>query len=42
MSTFEHLLSGFGTALLPFNLLMALVGALLGTAIGVLPGIGPA
>ena len=35
-------MGGFETALLPFNLLMALVGTLLGTAIGVLPGIGPA
>ena len=41
-STFANLMSGFATALLPFNLLMALVGTLLGTAIGVLPGIGPA
>ena len=41
-STFANLMGGFETALLPFNLLMALVGTLLGTAIGVLPGIGPA
>jgi putative tricarboxylic transport membrane protein len=41
-STFDLLMSGFSTALLPFNLLMALIGTVLGTAIGVLPGIGPA
>jgi TctA family transporter len=32
---------GFGTALSPENLLYCFVGALLGTFIGVLPGIGP-
>ncbi|CRK56072.1 TctA citrate transporter [Alloactinosynnema sp. L-07] len=42
MSTFENLLAGFGTALTPTHLLLAAVGVLLGTAIGVLPGIGPA
>ena len=36
------LLDGFGTALTPVNLLCAAIGVLLGTAIGVLPGIGPA
>jgi putative tricarboxylic transport membrane protein len=38
----EGLAQGFGVALQPVNLLWAFVGALLGTAIGVLPGIGPA
>jgi putative tricarboxylic transport membrane protein len=38
---FEHLLNGFGVALQPFNLLIALVGCLIGTIIGVLPGLGP-
>jgi putative tricarboxylic transport membrane protein len=33
---------GFGVALQPINLFWAFVGSLLGTAIGVLPGIGPA
>ncbi|MFD5827387.1 tripartite tricarboxylate transporter permease [Lentzea sp. NPDC060358] len=38
----EQLLDGFATALTPTHLLLAAVGVLLGTAIGVLPGIGPA
>lgn len=42
METFDYLLQGFGVALQPANLLWALVGCTLGTAIGVLPGIGPA
>ena len=36
------LLDGFATALTPTYLLFALVGVVLGTAVGVLPGIGPA
>lgn len=36
------LLAGFATALQPAYLLYALVGVTLGTAVGVLPGIGPA
>jgi putative tricarboxylic transport membrane protein len=36
-----HLASGFGAALTPTNLLMAVVGSLLGTLVGVLPGLGP-
>ena len=39
---FDALLNGFAVALQPMNLLWALVGCSLGTAIGVLPGIGPA
>jgi putative tricarboxylic transport membrane protein len=42
MEGLTSLLEGFGTALTPVNLLYAFVGVLLGTAIGVLPGIGPA
>jgi putative tricarboxylic transport membrane protein len=42
MNAFTSLIDGFGTALTPVNLLWAAVGVLLGTAIGVLPGIGPA
>jgi putative tricarboxylic transport membrane protein len=38
----DLLLQGFETALTPENLLFATVGVLLGTAVGVLPGIGPA
>ncbi|MHA7242492.1 tripartite tricarboxylate transporter permease [Paeniglutamicibacter antarcticus] len=36
------LMQGFATAATPMNLLFALIGVLLGTAVGVLPGIGPA
>ncbi len=39
---FSSLASGFATALVPTNLMWGFVGCLLGTAIGVLPGIGPA
>jgi putative tricarboxylic transport membrane protein len=42
METFELLSNGFAIALQPMNLLWALVGVTLGTAIGVLPGLGPA
>ena len=42
MDTFNLLLQGFGTALSLTNLLWALFGCALGTAVGVLPGIGPA
>jgi Tripartite tricarboxylate transporter TctA family len=37
----HHLAIGFGAALSPENLFYCFVGALLGTFIGVLPGIGP-
>ncbi len=36
-----QLAAGFGAALSPMNLLMAALGALLGTFVGVLPGLGP-
>jgi putative tricarboxylic transport membrane protein len=36
------LLQGFESALTPTNLLFAVIGVMLGTAVGVLPGIGPA
>ncbi|QGK72306.1 tripartite tricarboxylate transporter permease [Allosaccharopolyspora coralli] len=42
MESVGLLLDGFATALSPINLLWAAIGVLLGTAIGVLPGIGPA
>jgi putative tricarboxylic transport membrane protein len=42
MDVFNLLMEGFGTALTPINLLYACIGVLLGTAVGVLPGIGPA
>ncbi|OFX13004.1 MAG: tripartite tricarboxylate transporter TctA [Armatimonadetes bacterium RBG_19FT_COMBO_69_19] len=41
MEVWQHLLFGFGVALRPENLGLALAGALLGTIVGVLPGIGP-
>jgi putative tricarboxylic transport membrane protein len=37
----ENFLLGFEVALAPHNLLFAGIGAVLGTAIGVLPGLGP-
>ena len=40
--TINLLLGGFATAATPLNLLWALAGCALGTAIGVLPGLGPA
>jgi putative tricarboxylic transport membrane protein len=42
METLSLLVSGFATALQPINLMWAFIGCALGTAIGVLPGIGPA
>ena len=42
MDTLQHLMQGFGVALAPVNLMWGFVGVTLGTAIGVLPGVGPA
>ncbi|MEK1900768.1 MAG: tripartite tricarboxylate transporter permease, partial [Rhizobium sp.] len=42
MSTFEFLWQGILVAAQPINLLYAFIGVTLGTAVGVLPGIGPA
>jgi putative tricarboxylic transport membrane protein len=42
MDIWQQLLGGFVTAGTPINLLWSLVGCALGTAVGVLPGIGPA
>jgi len=42
MEVWDLLLQGFATAGTPVNLLWAFVGCALGTAVGVLPGIGPA
>ncbi len=39
---FENLLLGFQVAVTPFNVFVAVVGVLLGTIIGVLPGLGGA
>jgi putative tricarboxylic transport membrane protein len=42
MEALSDLLNGFATALTPTNLAWAALGVILGTAVGVLPGIGPA
>ncbi|MBN8630147.1 MAG: tripartite tricarboxylate transporter permease [Rhodobacterales bacterium] len=42
MESFSLLLQGLSTALDPMILMYALIGVTLGTAVGVLPGIGPA
>jgi len=42
LDTLANLANGFAVALTPINLLWAVVGVTLGTAIGVLPGLGPA
>ncbi len=42
MDIWQNLLAGFATAATPVNLLWAFVGCAVGTAIGVLPGLGPA
>ncbi|MFJ1299594.1 tripartite tricarboxylate transporter permease [Bordetella genomosp. 5] len=41
MELFDNLMMGFGVAFTPENLAYALLGCVLGTLIGVLPGIGP-
>ena len=41
MDLFANLLLGLQTSISPINLLYALMGCFLGTAIGVLPGLGP-
>src|SRR4051794_41816541 len=42
MNALNSLMDGFATAATPMNLLYATIGVVLGTAVGVLPGIGPA
>ena len=42
METLDLLANGFQAAFTPMNLLYAAIGVLLGTFVGVLPGIGPA
>jgi putative tricarboxylic transport membrane protein len=42
MTTFDFLLQGLAVAMDPMILFYALIGVTLGTAVGVLPGIGPA
>ncbi|HEV8110078.1 MAG TPA: tripartite tricarboxylate transporter permease [Burkholderiales bacterium] len=41
MDFLTHLGMGFGIALTPFNLMMAVAGVLVGMLIGALPGVGP-
>ncbi len=41
MEIFANLATGFGIALSPFTLMLAIVGCFLGTIIGALPGLGP-
>lgn len=41
MELFDNLMLGFSVAFTPENLAYALLGCILGTLIGVLPGIGP-
>jgi putative tricarboxylic transport membrane protein len=41
MDTFTHILNGFAVATEPMNLWYTFLGVLMGTIIGVLPGIGP-
>src|SRR6266480_1017964 len=41
MELFHHLALGFGVAITPINLLYAFISSMVGTLIGVLPGIGP-
>jgi putative tricarboxylic transport membrane protein len=40
MSALNHLLDGLGTAVSPTNLLWMLIGCVLGTVVGILPGLG--
>ena len=42
MFEIQGLLNGFALALTPVNLMFGFIGAVLGTAVGVLPGLGPA
>lgn len=41
MNSLSMLLDGFAHAVTPVNLLMAVLGSLIGTFVGVLPGLGP-
>jgi putative tricarboxylic transport membrane protein len=41
MDAIQYLITGFGTALQWHNILFCMVGVIIGTAVGVLPGIGP-
>jgi putative tricarboxylic transport membrane protein len=41
MDTLQYLATGFAVALTPTNLMVAALGALIGTIVGMLPGLGP-
>jgi putative tricarboxylic transport membrane protein len=41
MDTLQHLMAGFSVALTPMNLMVAAIGAFIGTIVGMLPGLGP-
>jgi putative tricarboxylic transport membrane protein len=41
MDTLQYLMTGFGVALTPTNLGVAATGSLIGTVVGMLPGLGP-
>lgn len=41
MDTLNFLLNGFAVALTPTNLMVAAIGAFIGTIVGMLPGLGP-
>jgi putative tricarboxylic transport membrane protein len=41
MDTLQYLFTGFGVALTPTNLMVAVIGAFIGTIVGMLPGLGP-
>jgi putative tricarboxylic transport membrane protein len=41
MDIFSHILYGFEVALIPTNILACFAGAVMGTLVGVLPGLGP-
>ena len=41
MDTLNYLLTGFGVALTPANLMIAAMGGFIGTMVGMLPGLGP-
>lgn len=41
MGTLDYLMQGFQSAFIWYNILFAFAGVLIGTAVGVLPGIGP-
>jgi putative tricarboxylic transport membrane protein len=41
LDLFHNLVLGFGVAMSPWNVLLCLIGAIVGTLVGVLPGLGP-